>query len=278
LPTNPTLPSYGEIQEIESAASSNYNGFVATVKHDSKPLTILFNYTYSHALDEVSNGGFLPFGGNATSPINPFNLAQQNYGNADYDIRHNLNGSYVYRLPAYGGPKLITGGWEVSGTVFWHTGFPFSVTSSGATSVVDGGGTYGGTVLADVINPAVPHHCGKAIETSCFGANPAEYFADPTSFGGQRRNQFTGPGYFNSDIGLNKSFAIPGMEEGKLEVGAEAYNFLNHPDFANPVFDYDNPAFGQVQSTISVPTSVFGSFLGGDASPRILQLKARFEF
>lgn len=254
LPATQALPSYGEIQEIESGASSNYNGFVATVKHESKPLTIMFNYTYSHALDEISNGGFLPFGGNGTSPINPFNLAQQNYGNADYDIRHNFNGSYIYRLPSFGGPKLLTDGWQVSGTIFWHTGFPFSVTDSTATTIVDGAGTYGGGVLADIINPSVPHHCGKDIDTGCFGPTAlGTYFADPTSFGGQRRNQFTGPGYFNSDIGLTKSFKVPGLEEGMLQVGAQAYNFLNHPDFANPVFDADNPSVGQSSQLSACP-------------------------
>jgi hypothetical protein len=75
-----------------------------------------------------------------------------------------------------------------------------------------------------------------------------------------------------------KDFKVPRLERGKLEVGAQAYNVLNHPNFANPVFNFDNPAFGEVQRTVSDPTSVFGSFLGGDASPRIIQLKAKFEF
>lgn len=279
LPANPALPAYGEVQEIQSTASSNYNGLIATVKGQSKVFTYMVNYTWSHALDMISNGGFLPFGGNTYAPVNPFNLASQNYGNADYDIRHNLNGNYLIHVPYFGGPKVLTDGWMVGGTLFWHTGFPFSVTSSSATEALDATGAYGGTALAVVTNPNVPHNCGRSfITTSCFGTNPGQYFADPTSFAGQSRNQFFGPGYFNTDFSVTKSFKIPITDTGRFEVGAQAYNVLNHPDFANPVFDSDSPGFGTVQSTVSVPTSVYGSFLGGDASPRILQIKAKIEF
>lgn len=279
LPANPALPAFTEVSEGQSVASSNYNGLIMTLTHRSNWLTASMNYAWSHALDEISNGGFLPFGGNAISPIDPFDLALQNYGNADYDLRHNLNGNYLIRLPGASHLKAITDGWMVGGTVFYHTGFPFSVTDSTSTSNINYYGSYGGTALATIINPAVPHHCGKDITTSCFGTSPlGTYFTDPTSFGGQRRNQFFGPGYFNTDFTVMKDFKLPGTETTKLQIGAQAYNVLNHPNFANPVSDADNPSVGQVQSTVSVPTSVFGAFLGGDASPRIIQLKAKFEF
>jgi hypothetical protein len=133
--------------------------------------------------------------------------------------------------------------------------------------------------LADVANPAVTHHCGKAATTTpSFGGSSTIGFANPTSFGGRRRNQFTGPGYFNTDLSLLKGFKIPGLESGKFQVGAPAYKVLNHPNFQNPDFDVSSPTFGSIVSTASTPTSVFGSFLGGDASPRIIQLKAVFQF
>ncbi|HUY82157.1 MAG TPA: carboxypeptidase regulatory-like domain-containing protein [Acidobacteriaceae bacterium] len=284
LPDNPALPAFSGVNEVQSVASSNYNGLVATVKEESKYVTAMFNYTWSHALDEISNGGFLPFGGNATSPIDPFNLALLNYGNADYDLRHNLNGNYIIHIPYFGGPKMVTDGWMLGGTVFYHTGFPFSVTSSSATNTLNGTGGYGGTMLAAITNPSVPHHCGgRAITTSCLGpaiGKTGSYFADPSSFYGvQRRNQFFGPGYFNTDFTVGKSFAIPGLDTGRFQVAAQAYNVLNHPNFGNPVFNGDNGAgFGTIQNTVSVPTSVYGSFLGGDASARIIQLKANIQF
>ena len=113
-PANPLLPAFAEVTEIQSPATSNYNGLMASVKNQSKYLTLQFNYTWSHALDEISNGGFLNFGydsaGNLNpSTINPFNLKQQNYGNADYDIRNSLNGDYLLNVPYFGGPHLLDG-------------------------------------------------------------------------------------------------------------------------------------------------------------------------
>ena len=270
-PANPALPAFAEVTEIQNAAGSNYNGLIATVKEQSKYVTLLFNYSWSHALDEISNGGILPFGGNGYYPINPFNLAQQNYGAADYDNRNNFNGNYIINLPYFGGPKLLTDGWQFTGTIFWHSGFPFSVTDGTVTGSIEP--NYGGTLLADVVNPAVPHHCGKSsIANGCFGANaatgaPSPYFADPTGFGGQSRNSFYGPHYFNTDFGLTKSFKLPISEGSNLQIGLQGYNILNHPNFGNPDFNYSSPTFGYIQNTVSVPTSVFGSFLGGDASP-----------
>ena len=286
-PAAPALPAFATVTEIQSAASSNYNGLLLSVKNQSKYVTLNFNYTYSHALDEVSNGGFLAFGINSLgeeSPgnaIDPFNLALQNYGNADYDIRHSLNGNYLITVPYFGGPRLLTDNWQVGGTLFWHSGFPFSVVDGNVTDALEP--NYGNLattwMLADVVNPATPSHCGKAATTTpCFGGSATTDFADPTSFGGQRRNQFTGPGYFNTDLSVLKGFKVPGLEAGKFQVGAQAYNVLNHPNFQNPDFNVSSPTFGSIVSTASTPTSVFGSFLGGDASPRIIQLKAVFQF
>ena len=287
-PASPTLPAFAEVNEIQSAASSNYNGLLASIKNQSKYVTLQFNYTYSHALDEISNGGFLPFGrdsiGNfSPSTIDPFNLALQNYGNADYDIRHSLNGDYLINVPYFGGPRILTDNWILGGTLFWHTGFPFSVIDGDETGSLEP--NYGGTVLARVMNPSVIRHCGidkASPTTSCFGSTATTNspdFANPTEFGGQSRNQFTGPGYFNTDFTMLKGFKVPRLESGLFQVGVEAYNVLNHPNFLNPDSNYsDGPGFGVITATASAPTSVFGSGLGGNASARILQLKANFRF
>lgn len=279
LPVNSALPSFGEVTEIQSAASSNYNGLIATVKYQGKNISGMVNYTWSHALDEISNGGILNFGNNSYAPIDPFDLSL-NYGNADYDIRHNLNGTYLIDIPHFGGPKVVTAGWRLGGTVFWHTGFPFSVTDGSVTNnVLNASGTYGGTMLANVANTGISHHCGSsAATTACLTKSN---FAHPTAFyqaGTQGRNQFFGPGFFNTDMNLMKGFKLPLTDTSEFQIGLQAYNVLNHPNFSNPVFDTSNPSFGQILTTASVPTSVFGSFLGGNASPRILQLKANITF
>ena len=226
LPRAAALPAFGEITEIQNSAGSNYNGLIATVKEQSKYVTLLFNYSYSKALDEISNGGILPFSSNNSyTPINPFNLAQQNYGAADYDNRNNFNGNYIFTLPYFGGPRLVTDGWQFTGTIFWHSGFPFSVTDGGVSGGLEP--NYGGTLLANVINPAVPRHCGKSsIANGCFGANPttgaaSPFFADPTGFGGQSRNSFYGPHYFNTDFAIMKNFKLPLSDSTNFQIGMQ---------------------------------------------------------
>ena len=90
------------------------------------------NYTYGHALDEVSNGGVLSFtAGSSLSPQDPSNLRGA-YGPAEYDVRHSMNASYVWGLPLRAvlrghGPSVLVNGWQLSGTFFARTGFPYSV-------------------------------------------------------------------------------------------------------------------------------------------------------
>ena len=285
-PSAAALPEFAEVTEVQSVAGSNYNGLLTGVKHESKYATASVNYSWSHALDEISNGGILPFGFNAINPVNPFNLAQYNYGNADYDIRQNMNGNYILKVPYFGGPKLITDNWQVGGTVFWHSGFPFSVTDNAEASSLNGVNDFG-PVYADIVGKPT-HHCGKSAAglsgTPCLGApitSSNSDFAAITGFGDpgyQRRNQFTGPHYFNTDLSVMKGFKIPGLESGLLQLGAQAYNVLNHTNFAQPVFDASNPSFGQIQGDVSTPTSVFGAFLGANADPRIIQLKGKIIF
>ena len=131
-------PSFASVTEVLSNAVSNYNGLTASVVHRSKSLLLQFNYSWSHALDEISNGGILGFnaGQSAIAPTDPFNLAY-NYGNADYDVAATiLPRSYVYSVPYWRGPHAVTDGWQITGTVFHHSGFPFTVTDSEVTNQI----------------------------------------------------------------------------------------------------------------------------------------------
>ena len=136
LPSSQPNPNFGSVNQIYSEGNSNYNGLVTSVVNRARWLTLQFNYVYSHALDNVSNGGFNPFNGNSYPgtaileyPTNPTNFSQ-NYGNSDYDTRSYVSASYVIPLPYWGGPKVVTDGWEFAGTVFHNTGYPFSVVSN----------------------------------------------------------------------------------------------------------------------------------------------------
>jgi hypothetical protein len=139
LRTGATDPRFGAVTQLSTGANSHYNGLQLTaMKRLGRGLMGQINYAWSRCMDEVSNGGFLQFSsGGILSPL-PGELAR-NYGPCDYDIRHNLNAQYVYQLPVkFRGRSLgfALNGWQVSGTVFWHSGLPFSVLSTPYSAIV----------------------------------------------------------------------------------------------------------------------------------------------
>ena len=287
FPSAPADDRFYNVTQYQSAGTSTYHGVVVSAhKTLGKSIQFNANYAYSHSLDDVSNGGLSAFSSTTSivAPVNPFNLRAYNWGDSDYDVRHYISASYVLSdvIRAAGlrrGPNLLLSGWTISGAVFYRTGFPFSVTDSYSNLAA-----YGGTVLASSTSPGRPHCGASAVYTNgtpCLNLNAFSPAVDPASglmagFGNQNRNQYRGPGYFNTDLSVSKSFALG--EKLRFSVGAQFFNVLNHPNFSSPVNDVENPLFGQVVSTVNVPTSILGSFLGGDASPRLIQLHGRLVF
>jgi hypothetical protein len=114
-----------------------------------------------------------------------------------------------------------------------------------------------------------------------YGPGMAQLGEIPGYAGGtqtQRRNQFFGPHYFDTDMTVMKYTNIPHAETAKLGVGVQFFNLFNHPNFEGPVNDINNGNFGHVLDTVNTPTSILGSFLGGDASPRLIQLTVKINF
>jgi hypothetical protein len=273
---------FSAVTELQTDGTSNYNGLVLSGRRTlSHGLQLTATYTYSHALDDVSDNGFTAWGyGTAPSvqypqiPGNP----HANYGNNDADVRHAFSASYVW-TPALDswighGPKRLWNGWSFSGTFFYRTGLPFTVTDGDTTAALSSE-NYRGTVFANYLGGSQPTCTGPT--RSCLVA--ADFSSAAAGFGSQRRNQFRGPGFFNTDLSILKSTKVRLWGEGQdFVVGANFYNVLNHPNFDQPVADVANPQFGQIINTVSSPTSVLGSGLGGDASPRQIQLTAKFVF
>jgi hypothetical protein len=277
FPAAPHNAAFLTVAEAESSAVSNYNGFVVSATNRGKYLTLQVNYAWSHVLDEISNGGNLGFRSSSiVSPVNPFNLRQVNYGSADYDVRHNLTAGYVFTVPSYHRFSALTDGWQLSGTVFANTGFPFSVIDSATSLPLEEEG-YGGTVLADQLVPTNNISCGtRATSVPCLTSSQ---FGSATGFGSQRRNQLRQPGYFNTDFTVLKAIKFPHAERVKFQVGAQFFNIFNHPNFAAPNSDVATTTFfGLITSTVSSHSSLLGTNLGGDASPRMIQLTGRIKF
>jgi hypothetical protein len=253
---------------------------VTLAKRFSKAFAGHFNYTWSHAIDEVSNGGIFTYGDSLLGQINPLSLRANNYGNADYDIRHNFNADFIYAPNFRFGNHAVNavlGGWEFSTKIFWRTGLPFSV-SDGNSALGNGGGS----ILATYTGGQAQTSCGAAAAlTPCLNASAFLNSGDPnfnnfTAWSPQNRNMFRGPHYFDLDAALFKKFQV--TERVALSVGLQAFNAFNHPNFGLPDSTLGDSTFGQITTMASTPTSPYGNFLGFDSSPRVVQLTGKIVF
>ena len=217
------------------------------------------------------NGGVLPWSifSSVLAQINPQTISS-NYGSSDYDARHQLSASYIYELPFKSANRLTNlaiGGWQVSGTFFYRTGFPFSVVDSatvaGLTSQNLGGVTNPGPsiILQPLFNNRNFSNGGACVAAPCFGIvagpNPAlpgqaainpgapfqfqnPFFTNSFTRGAVvGRNAFTGPGFLDGDISLRKNFRI--NERFVFQLGLNAYNWFNHANYGTP---YSQTNFG----------------------------------
>lgn len=294
LPSTPPDARFSLVNEVGNPGVSNYNGLIlALTRNVSTNFQVQASFTWSHALDDISNGGFLPFnfGSNTSilSPQDPYNFKAYNYGNADYDARKQFNLAYSYQTPRLHGWMGALANWTVSGVLFFRTGLPFTAIdgpSTGALGSYNYGPALGLDLFANQLVP--PLSCSSSDAFNSSGTNtPCMSLADFTSpigpggigtFGAAHRNQIYGPNFFDTDLTVMKNFRIPHWESAQFQIGAQAFNILNHPNFDQPIGDIGNPEFGQSVLTVATPTSIFGSFLGANASPRALQIRAQLTF
>jgi len=304
----PADPRFGAVTQLSTGANSHYHGLQLTaLKRVGHGLEGQINYTWSHCLDTVSNGGFLQFSsGGILSPL-PGELSRD-YGPCDYDIRHNLNAQYVYSFPSrikstrHALGELLNG-WQVSGTLFWHSGIPFSVLSTpysaNGNGIVNGSGPqfasvvpgvplYRHSAVPGVTQPGTlqwlnPDAFVSAVDPSTGACNGGDT-AQTCQFGNLGRNALRGPDFTWSDFYLTKFFPL--TEHVKLRFEVQFFNVFNHPNFALPSMVFagipGNPAtqtgFGALTSATSPPTGLLGVGLGGDSSPRMIAFQSRLEF
>jgi len=302
----PTDPRFSSVTQFSTGENSHYNGLQLTAKKRlGHGLQGQINYTWSRCMDTVSNGGFLQFSaGGILSPL-PGELARD-YGPCDYDIRSNLNAQYVYQLPIKVQNQLLAAainGWQISGTMFWHSGAPFSVLSTpysaNGNGIVQGSGPQFASVVPGV--PLYDHHpvpgvtqqgtvqwlnpnaFVSAVDPStgqCFGGDDPQH----CQFGSLGRNALRGPDFFWSDFYLTKWFPL--TERVKLRIEAQFFNVFNHPNFGLPSMvlagipgkPSTQTGFGALTYTTAPPTGLLGVGLGGDSSPRMIAFQARLEF
>jgi hypothetical protein len=286
LPAAAPDPRVARVNFLYSGAVSNYDGLTLSIQeNDWHGLSGRFNYTYSHALDEISNVPDEPFsvitsiGASGTGQIDPYNL-RLNYASGDNDARQQLSASYIYQLPFKSENRLVNaaiGGWMISGTWFFRTGFPFSM-FDGATSGGLAGNNLSGAEI--MLQPTAAFtqrnfsHPGNCPDLVCWTTAD---FTTSTNFDGPvGRNAFRGPGFLGGDLSVRKNFAI--TERMTFQLGLSAYNWLNHANFGTPYPSTNASIFGQAVLTQTPPTSPYGAFAQAATDQRIAQITGKLIF
>ena len=295
---------FGSVNEFRTGAGSHYSGLQTSAAKRFGGLTLRGNYTYSHCLDEVSNGGLLPFSSLGILAPLPGSLSKE-YGDCDYDVRHNLSAFGIYEMPFHSSHTLLRqalGGWQISETAFLHSGLPFSVLSAPYTANNNGIFQGSGPQYANRV-PGIPLYrktpvSGVTQTGSRQWLNPDAFASvvDPSTgacaggdspvncqFGTSGRNRVRGPHFTYSEVYLTKK--VPVNEHLTFRFDAQLFNVFNHPNFALPSDQAGTPGkpatqtgFGALTSTISPPTGLLGVGLGGDSSPRMIAFQGRIEF
>jgi hypothetical protein len=211
-------------------------------------------YTWSKTINYADNDG---------GPRIQFAPAKErNRGPASYDRTHNLQMHGVYDLPFGKGERWakdgwashIFGGFQVSGVMSIMSGIPFYVVQGSGFNLNAGGSGQ----VPDQVKPEVEIFGGIGIPSQRGSAaglyfDPTAYRAvnicvgagcPPQRFGDAGRNNLRGPGFFETDLSIFRTFSI--TEQVKFQLRAEALNATNHANFANPNADVTGANFGFV--------------------------------
>jgi Carboxypeptidase regulatory-like domain len=286
-------PQFSSLFAWRSIGNSAYNAGQFSLRHRANGLEFDLNYTLSKSIDMGSNAerisefeGF----GLGSQIINSW-FPGQNRAVSDFDTRQIVNANWVYYLPFGRGKQFgsgmgrfanaIFGGWTVSGLWRWSTGYPFSTFSpawstnfqlqapgvpissarpkTGSYIVAQPGGGTGPNVFQD-----------PGITDASTNPNAAINLFRPT-FPGEEglRNGLRGPGTFNIDTGVSKTWPI--RESQFVKFNWSMYNVTNTARF-------DVGTMSLNGNTSLSSSSSFGNFSSTLSNPRVMEFMLRYAF
>ncbi len=275
LPTAAPDPRFVTVTQYYNNGVSNYNSLTFTYRHTTSfGLNAQVHYTWSHTLGTVAFE-------------NPLNL-QGSYGNLGFDNRHQVAGDLLWTSPRKFQSKVlnaVTGGWIFASKLYLYSGAPFTPTDSKIPAQINSAGGILTPIADLLVSSALSANCGKAaVNAPCLPKTDfATYLTTSgvgtrvqTDWGNISPGQFRGPGYFDIDTNVARNFAI--REKWVLNLGLQAYNVLNHANFANPSGTLSSGSFAQITSTLGPPTSIYGTGQGAAVSGRLMVVTGRFTF
>ena len=290
LPLRFMQPQFGALSTWSSIGNSNYNALALSYRQRLSTLTMDFNYTWAHSLDDAS--GLQPegaygnnSGGNGAFIVNSLRQ-RENYASSDFDVRHAINADFVWQIPIGRGQPFMSnagkkadallGGWQLSSIIRWNTGLPTGVSPIDESQWATNWEVQSNTTPTSSIHscPNKPKDSAPKIFGSC--NTTAIYQSMRNAYPGETgpRNYLRYPGYFDVDLGISKSFKMP-WEGHQLSLRWDVFNVTNTQSLTG-IVDFSVAADpGLTQQT---PPPDWGNFLQIQGQPRVMQIGARYSF
>jgi len=252
-----------------NTAYSNYNALqVQYRKPLSTHLQALLNYTWSHSLDNASSDVVAGLSNTVLSAAN-------DYASSGFDVRHSFSGALTLTFPTVAKStvlEMVTKGWSLSSVIVARTGFPFNARVQSLSP--DLGGT--AESRPDIVQ-GQPFWITNTNAAGGKSLNPNAFVIPMTPRQGtEGRNDIPGFGLTQVDLSLGRKFAV--TERINVRFQADAFNALNHPNFANPA------GLPEVGPTSLESAQMLNNGLGGlnplfqEGGPRSLQLSLKLIF
>jgi hypothetical protein len=268
--------SFGAINYADNDRYANYNGVFVDVRGRFSRGFIDGSYTHSSSKDD---GLAYP------SPDNP----GQYYAPSIFDVPNRVSLSWNYSLKGLndgrGFAGAATGGWGLSGTTVFQSGYPFTANNFNGFAPICQNTAAGAPACPSAANPAVglqpfsgdynadgdnldypdvqTYHQSTSNKSWLTGAVPKSNFAAPAfgQEGNEKPMQFRGPNFFETNTNVYKDTPI--TEHVNFQIRFEFFNLFNRANYANVDTNFPDGSFGAAT---------------GSHEPRFWQLGGRFSF
>ena len=228
---------YSTMNNVYDEGSANYNALQSALQYRSGGTQVSVAYTYSKALTTLGPHGAQATTAQSQGAQNPRDFHAE-YGPPSYDFTNNISATWVYPIPVFQHAnntvlKETVGGWAFAGLFLHQSGY--------ALSPGIGTGTNGEASRPNLVAPyRKVGSLNEWFDTSVFQAPEYGFFGD------SKNGTIRGPGYTSANISLYKTFPI--YERLTTQFRAEAFNFLNHPNFQNVDTGVGDGSYGAITS------------------------------
>jgi hypothetical protein len=236
-PYNAQYPTLGAINQLESAANSNYNSLQTQLTQRLlKGVNATVAYTWSKSIDNASEA-------RSVVPSYSYNL-NLDRGPSDFDTRHIFTAFVSYTEPSFKLPLgFLTKGWQFNMLATAHTGLP--ILFRAGTDVNGDGDTFD---RINLVGDPFANLPANTSPTSRVWVNKAAFASAPAgTLGNLGRNAIYGPGFFSIDPSAFKEFKI--NERFSAQFRVEVFNVLNWTNYANPTVTFNSGNFGLITNT-----------------------------